>query len=48
METIEEKTGTGKGLPQNGLDLKVYQVVGFLQSQLNQEEEIHRQAQNIF
>ena len=48
METIEENTGTGKGLPQNGLDLKVYQVVGFLQSQLNQEEELQRQAQNIF
>ena len=35
METIEEKTGTGKGLPQNGFDLKVYQVVGFIQSRLN-------------
>ena len=48
METIEEKTSTGKGLPQNGLDLKVYRLVGFLQSQLNREEELHRQAQNIF
>ena len=48
METIEEMTGTGKGLPQSGFDLKVYQVKGFLQSGLNQEEELHRQAQNIF
>ena len=37
MEMIEEKTGTGKGPPQNGLELKVYRLVGFLQSQLNQE-----------
>ena len=35
METIEEKPGTGKGPPQNGLGLKVYLLVGFLQSQLN-------------
>ena len=35
METIEEKTSTGKGPPQNGLELKVYCLVGFLQSQLN-------------
>ena len=39
---IEENTGTGKGLPQSEFDLKVYQVVGFLQSRLNQEEELHR------
>ena len=44
MEMIEEKTSIGKGLPQNGLELKVYQVVLFLQLQLNQEEELHRQA----
>ena len=48
MEMIEEKTGTGKGPPQNRLELKVYCLVGFLQSQLNQEEELHHQAQNIF
>ena len=48
MEMIEEEIGTGKCLPQIGFDLKVYQVVGFLQSWLNQEEELHRQAQNIF
>ena len=48
METIEEKTSTGKGLPQNGLDLKVYHLVGFIESQLNQDEELHRQTQNIF
>ena len=38
METTEEKTGIGKGPPQNGLELKVYRIVGFIQSQLNQEE----------
>ena len=48
MEMIEEKTGIGKGIPQNGLDLKVYHPIGFLQLHLNQEEELHCQAQNIF
>ena len=48
METIKENTGTSKGLSQNGLNLKVYLLVGFHQSQLNQEEELHCQAQNIF
>ena len=48
METIEEMTSIGKGLPQSGFDLKVYQVEGFLQLRLNQEEELHCQAQNIF
>ena len=42
MEMIEEMTGTGKGIPQSGFDLKVYQVEGFLQLRLNQEEELHR------
>ena len=48
MEMIEENTRTGKGPPQNGLELKVYHLVGFIQSQLNQVEELHCQAQNIF
>ena len=48
MEMIKENNSVGKGLPQSGFDLKVYQVEGFLQLRLNQEEEIHRQAQNIF
>ena len=49
MEMIEEKTHIGKGPPpQNGLELKVYRLVGFLQSQLNQMEVFHCQAQSIF
>ena len=48
MMMIEEKTRTGKGPPQNGLELKVSRLVEFLQSQLNQVEIFHRQAQSIF
>ena len=48
MVMIEEKTRIGKGTPQNGLELKVSRLVGFIQLQLNQEEELLRQAKNIF
>ena len=48
MVSIEENNHTGKGPPQNGLELKVSCLVGFLQSQLNQVEVFHRQAQIIF
>ena len=33
--SIEKNTHTGKGPPQDGLELKVYHLVGFIQSQLN-------------
>ena len=48
MVLIEENTRTGKGPPQDGLELKVSRLVGFLQSKLNQVEVFHRQAQSIF
>ena len=45
---IEEKTRTGKDPPQNELDLKVFHLVGLLQSKLSQVEGFHHQAQSIF
>ena len=48
METIKEKTHIGKGPPQHWLELKVYHIMVFLQSQLNQVEDFRRQAQSIF
>ena len=45
---IEENTRTGKDPPQNGLELKVSRLVGFLQSKSNQVEVFHCQAQSIF
>ena len=45
---IEEKTRTGKSPPQNELELKVFRLVVFLQSKLNQVEGFCRQAQSIF
>ena len=48
MVMIEEKTRIGKGTPQNGLELKVSRLVGFIQSKLNQVEVFHHQDQSIF
>ena len=45
---IEEKTRTGKDPPKNGLELKVSNLVGFLQSKSNQVEVFRCQAQSIF
>ena len=45
---IEEKTRIGKDPPQNGLELKMYRLVGFIQLKLNQVEVFHCQAQSIF
>ena len=45
---IEENTCTSKDPPQNELDVKVFHLMGFLQSKLNHVEGFHHQAQSIF
>ena len=45
---IEENTCTGKAPPQNELELKVFRLMVFIQSKLNQVKGFRRQDQSIF